>query len=688
MLNKYRIIHELTRTQNGQLLLAQHTETGQRVVLKTPLFQTDSEFSLDEQLARFRRESDIHLYLHHDSIVPALEFFEDNGRPFLATAYCPYPTLRRLHEQGVRFSPLEALNIVQQLCQALHAIHEQGVIHRDIQPENILITEEKKVFLMDFGCARKVFAPNITQEKCLQGKLCIQGTLYYMSPEQLLGQTDLDFRTDVFSLGVILYQLLTAKLPFDGHSLQDMVQNLLTNEQPPAIRDTNPYVPLSLEYMVFQTLRKDPDYRTPTARKLALEIEALLDDPALYEAEARWQLEQANARDLAQQYSLYALQKDPYHLPALQLLGALFREREAWDKAQSCYQRILERYPEEADAHFYLGEIDSHFQNHAAASYRYEQACQLNPQDRDYRFALARALSQRSRQYQAVEHLQALIEQNPDWLKPYAELASIYYSEAQKEAALAYYQKAAELAPHEPDVLYPLAALQHELGHYLQAQESYETLRVVAPHNTQVCHNLANLYYLLDELGESRVLLEELLASHQRPRSPEWEITYRLLAFVYTRLNLHEEAVEMYKYTILCQPDNLENYLYLAASYRDQLQLQLAISTLNYVAELPLGREEAVVYFLLARAYYEQGKEKEAIEALEKCLTCHRTLPQSMAWQAEEDIAELQARLLARRRSKARNNRIAPFRQRASQSNARQSTMNILSFPGSRDRVV
>jgi len=687
MLEDYRIIHELTRTQNCQLLLAQQIKSGQKVVLKTPVFETDSDFSIEEQAARFRRECSIHLYLRHESIVPALDFFEESGRPYLATAYQPYPTLKYLNQQAARFSPLEALNIIQQLCQAMHYIHDQGVIHRDIHPENILITEEKRVLLMDFGCARKVFAPNITQEKMVQGAFCLQGTLYYMSPEQLLGQTDLDFRTDVFSVGVILYQLLTGVLPFEGQELQDVVQNLLANEQPQAIIELNPYVPESLEQMVFQALRKDPDYRTPTARKLALEIESLLDDPHLYYCEARWHLEQSKSIDSAQEYSLYALQKDPYHLPALHLLGQLFIRREAWEKAQRCYERILERDPQQAEAHFYLGQIESHFQNLMAACQRYERAWQLSPYQRDYRYGLAQSLHHLGRKYQAIEHLQALMEQEPDWVAPYAELGHIYYAEEQKEAALAYYQKARELAPQDPDILYALGALQHELGHYLEALNTYQDLLRHRPECLEVRHNLANLYYLLDELGESRRLLEKMLAEQARPREAKWEMTYRLLGFVYARINLHDEAIEMYKYAVLCCPTHLENYLFLATSYREQLQLQFAINTLQYVSELPIGRDEALVYFLLARAHCEQGKDKEAIQALQKCLRCYRTLSQSMAHQVREDLALLEERIKERLKEARVSRSRQQKHQHQRQAYSRDTSMNILSFPTTR-RVV
>lgn len=681
MLNNYRILNDLKRTQTGSLLLAQHVQSGQKVVIKTPLFESESGLNKTEQRARFRRECDIHLYLKHDSIVPALEAFEQDDQPYLVTAYKPYPTLKQVLEQKNRFSPLEALSIVQQLCQALHYIHDQGVIHRDVHPENILITEENRVFLMDFGLARKIFAPNITQEKMIQGAFYLQGTLYYMSPEQLLGQVDLDFRTDVFSVGVILYQLLTRQLPFEGEELQDVVQNLLAND-PHRISEHNPFVPASLEQMVLQALKKDPDYRTPTARKLGLEIEALLDDPALYYCEARWRLEYSKSLESAQEYALLALQKNPYHLPSLLLLGELFVRQSQWERAQRCFERILEKDAQQASAHFQLGQIESRWQDENAACQHFERAWSLEPENRDYRFELAASLHRLGRKYQAMEHLTALMEHFSDWVEPYFEAAGIYYEEDQKEAALVHYRKAQELEPTRPEVLYALAALQHELGHYNEALMTYEQLLVLRPDSREVQHNMANICYLMDELGESRRILEEMIDSQQRPREKSWEMTYRLLGFVYARLNLHEEAIEAYKYAILCHPEELENYLFLASSYREQLQLAFAINTLNYVSELPIGKEEAIVYFLLARAYYEQGKENETIHALENCLACHRSLTDSMARQASDDLQLLRDR----QRERQQSHRFQRRRGRTAYS--RDTSMNILSFPASQHRVV
>ncbi len=688
MLENYRISSEITRTQNCRLLLAQHAQTGQKVVLKTLLPQLDDDgLSFEERLQRFRRECNIHRYLRHDSIVEALDYFEHENQPYLVTAYKPYPTLKELLQQKTLFSPIEALNVVQQLCQALHYIHDQGIIHRDVHPDNIMITEENRIFLIDFGCARKVFAPGVTQDTLLKGERYFQGTFYYMSPEQFIGESELDFRTDVFSMGVILFQLLTGHLPFEGAALTETMENLVTRSTAPhSLVEQNPYVPQALEDMVFQTLKKDPDYRTPTARKLALEIELLLTHTELYFGEARWHLEQNKNKDTAQEYILLTLQKDAQHLPALKLLGALCMQQKNWAQARRCYGRILELNPSDVEARIQMGHIEQAEGYYSCAAKAYLRALEQDSARQDIHLALAQALYHDDRPEEAMAYLQPLIAEaegmnaTPEAL----ELAGdIYREQTQNELALACYEKLMLLCPKHLRALSHLAQVQHELGRYLEAIMSYRKLQ--AQDNTvQVQHNLANVYYQTGELGEARLILENLIETHNHPRDKRWEMSYRLLAFVYSRLSLHEDAIEMYKYAILSHPEHVENYLFLAAAYREQLHLEDALSTLKYVAELPSGQPEAMVYFLMARAYYEQGKEQETIHALEQCLSCKQTLTANMERQASEDLDLL----YERQRVRLKKQRITRFRQKESSTvrdYSRQTSIRTLNLPGVSD---
>lgn len=686
MLEDYRITGELTRTQSCCLWLAQHVSTGQKVVIKSLLPDAlgEGDLSLVERQQRFRRECNIHLYLRHESIVEALAYFEHENQPYLVTAYKPYPTLKELLQRKVPFSPLEALNIVQQLCQALHYIHDQGIIHRDIHPENIMITEENRICLIDFGCARKVFAPGVTQETLMKGEIQWQGTFYYMSPEQFLGQSELDFRTDIFSVGVILYQLLTRHLPFEGDALSDTMHNLLESE-PHSLVSQNPYVPTALEEVVFQTLRKDPDYRTPTARKLALEIEALLKHADLYYGEARWHLEKNKSRDSAQEYLLQALQQDPYHVPALELLGRLLMLQQNWVQARRCYRNLLDQQPRHTEARFQMGQIEMHEGYGSCAVKAFERALESAPGRTDIQWALAEALMKESRYTESLAVLQPLMQTDTENSRVFALAGAVYNIQGHREAALECYEKAYRLQPDHCEVLTELAALQHELGHYLDAALSYQQL-LKYDNSPPMQHNLANVYYQTGEIGECRVILERLIREHGKVHEPEWEMSYNLLGFVYSRLSQHEDAIDMYKHALICNPDKLENYLFLAAAYREKLQLEDALNTLKYVSEKSCGKREAMVYFLIARAYYEQGKENETIQALEQCLSCHSTLTSAMQHQASQDLDLL----YERQKLRLRKQRQARFRRKESSTvrdYSRETAVSMLNLPAAGDEA-
>ncbi len=642
MIKDYSILAELPARSGSRLFLGRDTH-GLKVHLK--LFQPDSRtnLSFEEQLLRFRRECEIHHFLNHPRIVPALDVFDLDGYPCLVTEYKPFPSLETLLQSQHALSLLETLILIQQLCQALHYLHDQGVIHRDIKPENILINDQKQIFLTDFGCARQVFAPSLTQTRMLQGSLA------YMSPEQIMGDADLDYRTDLFSTGVVFYRLLTGQLPFEGDELNDLVQNLLT-QSPPRIRSANPWVPPCLEELVYHSLQKDRDYRIPTARKLAQEIEKLLENADIYYAEGCLRLEKYQEADAGREYCLLALQKNGYHLPSLKMLGQIYQEQAQWARARRCYERILELQDRDPAVYFALCKIEKAEGFIEAAFSLVEQAHQLDPNNLLYPFEMGCLLQLLNRRYEALAQFQNLIQLDQTWEPPFTEAGNLYYLEGQKEAALDHYRKAYELQPQAFDTVYHLASLYHELGYYHEALRLYQQLNKDFPTSFETRHNLANLYYHLGELAQARHLLEALLNEINWVHAPEWEISYRLLGFVYGRLNLQAPSIEMYKHAILCKPEQMDAYLYLAFAYREALRLEEAIKTLMYISQLPVGSGEAVVYFLMARGFYEQGKEIEAQQALEQCLSCTTTLTTAMEQQVLQDLQFLKGHLSSERK--------------------------------------
>ena len=200
----------------------------------------------------------------------------DNGFPFIAMEFVEGQTLDALIRQG----PLEIAQIAEiavQVADALDAAHARGIVHRDIKPANITLSERGQVKVLDFGVAKRMqtgsYGNDVTQDfqATVAGQLL--GTPGYMSPEQALGK-DLDHRTDIFSVGVVLYELATGQRPFAGSNFAEIV-NKIVHAQPPAISRFNYDVPAEFERITLKCLQKQPDRRYQSARELMVDLKTL-----------------------------------------------------------------------------------------------------------------------------------------------------------------------------------------------------------------------------------------------------------------------------------------------------------------------------------------------------------------------------------------------------------------------------
>ena len=219
------------------------------------------EYAADEEyLRRFRNESRAINALSHPNIVKIYDVVLDVPNPYLVMEYVSGITLKEYVERKKPIPGKTAANIAGLVLTALQCAHENGIVHRDVKPQNIMVTEKGEVKVMDFGIAR--FA--MSQSRTIDGNAI--GSVHYISPEQALGGA-VDQRTDIYSVGVILFEMLSGRLPFDGESpisvaLQQVEQN------PKALRSLNPNVPVGLEQITLHAMAKDPETTFPayTAR--------------------------------------------------------------------------------------------------------------------------------------------------------------------------------------------------------------------------------------------------------------------------------------------------------------------------------------------------------------------------------------------------------------------------------------
>ncbi|MDX2079075.1 MAG: protein kinase [bacterium] len=211
-------------------------------------------------LARFEREARIIAKLDHPYIVPIYDYDMYEGQPYLVMKYVDGRTLKTILRAGP-VPPREVLRILERVGSALEYAHQEGILHRDIKPSNIMMDTRGEVYLMDFGLARATQSGESTMSADV-----MLGTPHYISPEQARGTKDLDGRTDVYSLGVVLYELVTGRVPFMGDTSYAIVHAQIT-ETPPSPREINPNIPPSVEGVLLKALAKDRNdrYQTPMA---------------------------------------------------------------------------------------------------------------------------------------------------------------------------------------------------------------------------------------------------------------------------------------------------------------------------------------------------------------------------------------------------------------------------------------
>lgn len=260
----------------GEVYLGEDTRLDRKVALKT----LPAEFAADPgRMQRFVQEAKAASALNHPNIITIYEIGEADGLQFIASEYIAGETLRE-HMGRDQMPMREILDIAVQTAGALSAAHEAGIVHRDIKPENVMLRPDGYVKVLDFGLA-KLFeqksqstdtqAPTIARASTEPGMLL--GTLAYMSPEQARGKP-VDARTDIFSFGVLLYEMVTRVAPFEGETTSDIIAAILKTDPPPVFLHS-PEAPAELERIITKALAKNPAERYQTTRDLLIDLKRL-----------------------------------------------------------------------------------------------------------------------------------------------------------------------------------------------------------------------------------------------------------------------------------------------------------------------------------------------------------------------------------------------------------------------------
>jgi serine/threonine protein kinase len=261
----YSIVRALGRGGMGEVYLAQDSRLGRKVALKL----LRSEYTRDpERMKRFEREARAASALNHPNLLTVHEIGEEGSRRFMASEYVEGESLRQILSKR-RMSVEEAVEVGVQVASGLAAAHEAGVVHRDVKPDNVMVRPDGFVKVLDLGLAKLLEKRSGELEAFASGHTetgMVMGTLKYMSPEQARGQA-VDERTDIFSLGVMLYEMVAGRAPFEGTSSSDVLVAILEKEPPPLSGSG-----FALEEIVSRALEKDPSKRYSTMKGMLSDL--------------------------------------------------------------------------------------------------------------------------------------------------------------------------------------------------------------------------------------------------------------------------------------------------------------------------------------------------------------------------------------------------------------------------------
>ncbi len=559
----------------GEVYLAEDLELGRKIALKV---LPESMARNPERLQRFQREAKTLASLSHPNIVTIFSVESEDGLQFLTMELLEGQTLTQLiPRSGMSLS--ELFDIAIPLSDALAAAHDQGIIHRDLKPGNVMVTDRGIVKVLDFGLAKQsrsadlAFDPEAPTEP-LTGEGRVLGTVPYMSPEQLRGKP-VDHRTDIFSLGILLYQMATGDRPFKGETSAEVHSSIL-RDVPTAVDDLNAEVPHDVARVVSLCLEKNPDQRLQSAKDVRNELTVLREEISTGVSGSRPAFPEPSRRTAALGWYLLAIV-----LLVITMYGAWKLTRGGSDEDQWTMGPEAQMLFDQAE----LLELRATQEGYEQAEDRLRRALLLEPDHPVIQARLARLLSTLQdevptpdRTGEILELARSAIEADPDNVEAIVALGRHAVHSGDLDAAEQAANRAIETAPED------------HAGYTLRGRVRLEQ----------------------DRVDEGLTDLQQAVSLAGTDMEARLELAYSLW-----KLGRNNEAAGEYEKVLRYNPDSPAALNNLGAIYGQQGRLLDAIPLFKHLLELS---DDADAAHNLANCYFFSDRMDEALAAYKRVL--------------------------------------------------------------------
>ncbi len=611
----YQVLKLLGKGGMEEAWRARDTRLNREVALKV---LPEAFANSAERLARFQREAQVLASLNHPNIALIYDLVECEGKQVLVLELVEGESLADKLKDGA-LALAETLRISLQIAEALHAAHKKGIIHRDLKPANIKVTSEGQVKVLDFGLAKQSHSRSeetdslaATLMESMTAAGTIVGTPAYMSPEQAVGEPA-DARSDIFSFGAVLYEMLTGKRPFSGNTMTALLQAVLTSN-PTSPKRLRSETPVELDAMVMRALRKEREQRQQSMQQLCSELSRLSARASAQPSGIAHSIME-QLRNVGWRLRAWGLENKRITMVAgallvLVILGAFgwqvfqrravpdasppagavrvnadatphdlfkqgFTNLERWDidknidAALQAFNIALSKDKNYAPAYAGLGmAYVAKFQNNRDRSLldlavrNAEQAVKLDGHMAISRVSLGRAYVEKGDFVPAESELNQALILDPLNAGAYRGLADIQVTKSNWAEAERLYKRALELSPDDWDLYFILGNFYYRQAHYKEAEEAYNRVINLAPDSHLGYRNLGGVYHMQGRFAEASAQYQNALQIRSSAS------TYSNLGTSLFFQGLYQQSVAAFEKAIELGADNYQIWANLGDAYR------------------------------------------------------------------------------------------------------------------------